>query len=155
MSNCEFCCLVVKIMFVIAVLGFSQSPSCCPVREWYVNGSYLIIIVSFCVILPLALMRHLGTSMFLLFFLIFLMIIFHSHSFSECFKSFVLQKDSHDEPLMLLIGPVIVILMSYCNVHPSGYLGYTSGFSLTCMFFFLISVSAFQQSVHLSIPPPQ
>ncbi|XP_027023110.1 sodium-coupled neutral amino acid transporter 5 [Tachysurus fulvidraco] len=48
--------------------------------EWYVNGSYLIIIVSICIILPLALMRHLG------------------------------------------------------------YLGYTSGFSLTCMFFFLISV---------------
>ncbi|KAG7332477.1 hypothetical protein KOW79_004311 [Hemibagrus wyckioides] len=48
--------------------------------EWYVNGSYLIIIVSVCIILPLALMRHLG------------------------------------------------------------YLGYTSGFSLTCMFFFLISV---------------
>ncbi|KAM9475543.1 sodium-coupled neutral amino acid transporter 5 isoform 1-T2 [Clarias gariepinus] len=48
--------------------------------EWYVNGSYLIIIVSICIILPLALMRHLG------------------------------------------------------------YLGYTSGFSLSCMFFFLISV---------------
>ncbi|TSN76594.1 Sodium-coupled neutral amino acid transporter 3 [Bagarius yarrelli] len=48
--------------------------------EWYVYGSNLIIIVSICVILPLALMRHLG------------------------------------------------------------YLGYTSGFSLSCMFFFLIAV---------------
>ncbi|XP_017323613.1 sodium-coupled neutral amino acid transporter 5 [Ictalurus punctatus] len=48
--------------------------------EWYVNGGYLIIIVSISIILPLALMRHLG------------------------------------------------------------YLGYTSGFSLTCMIFFLISV---------------
>uniref|UniRef100_A0A8D3DT12 Solute carrier family 38 member 3a n=1 Tax=Scophthalmus maximus TaxID=52904 RepID=A0A8D3DT12_SCOMX len=49
--------------------------------EWYLNGNYLVIIVSICVILPLALMKQLG------------------------------------------------------------YLGYTSGFSLTCMVFFLISVS--------------
>uniref|UniRef100_A0AAY4DR76 Amino acid transporter transmembrane domain-containing protein n=1 Tax=Denticeps clupeoides TaxID=299321 RepID=A0AAY4DR76_9TELE len=48
--------------------------------EWFLNGNYLIIIVSICVILPLALMRQLG------------------------------------------------------------YLGYTSGFSLTCMVFFLCSV---------------
>ncbi|KAF7209328.1 sodium-coupled neutral amino acid transporter 3 [Nothobranchius furzeri] len=48
--------------------------------EWFLNGNYLIIIVSALVIFPLALMRHLG------------------------------------------------------------YLGYTSGFSLTCMMFFLLSV---------------
>uniref|UniRef100_A0A8C1PZF6 Solute carrier family 38 member 5b n=1 Tax=Cyprinus carpio TaxID=7962 RepID=A0A8C1PZF6_CYPCA len=48
--------------------------------EWFLNGNYLIIIVSIFIILPLALMRQLG------------------------------------------------------------YLGYTSGFSLTCMVFFLISV---------------
>ncbi|KAJ6655323.1 hypothetical protein lerEdw1_005515 [Lerista edwardsae] len=48
--------------------------------EWYTNGNVLIIIVSICVILPLAMMKHLG------------------------------------------------------------YLGYTSGLSLTCMCFFLISV---------------
>ncbi|XP_003963518.2 sodium-coupled neutral amino acid transporter 3 [Takifugu rubripes] len=48
--------------------------------EWFLNGNYLIIIVSASIILPLALMRQLG------------------------------------------------------------YLGYTSGFSLTCMVFFLISV---------------
>ncbi|KAM9786288.1 sodium-coupled neutral amino acid transporter 3-like [Neosynchiropus ocellatus] len=48
--------------------------------EWFLNGNYLIIIVSICIILPLALMKQLG------------------------------------------------------------YLGYTSGFSLTCMVFFLISV---------------
>ncbi|NP_001085827.1 solute carrier family 38 member 5 S homeolog isoform X1 [Xenopus laevis] len=47
---------------------------------WYMNGNYLIIIVSVLIILPLALMKHLG------------------------------------------------------------YLGYTSGFSLTCMVFFLCSV---------------
>uniref|UniRef100_A0A8C6VVL9 Solute carrier family 38 member 5a n=1 Tax=Nothobranchius furzeri TaxID=105023 RepID=A0A8C6VVL9_NOTFU len=47
---------------------------------WFLNGNYLIIIVSALVIFPLALMRHLG------------------------------------------------------------YLGYTSGFSLTCMMFFLLSV---------------
>ncbi|XP_030589377.1 sodium-coupled neutral amino acid transporter 3-like [Archocentrus centrarchus] len=48
--------------------------------EWFLNGSYLIIIVSVFIIFPLALMKHLG------------------------------------------------------------YLGYTSGFSLSCMVFFLISV---------------
>ncbi|XP_053153803.1 sodium-coupled neutral amino acid transporter 5 isoform X2 [Hemicordylus capensis] len=49
-------------------------------NEWYMNGNVLIIIVSVCVILPLAMMKHLG------------------------------------------------------------YLGYTSGLSLTCMCFFLVSV---------------
>ncbi|KAL3974768.1 DnaJ-like proiein [Sarotherodon galilaeus] len=48
--------------------------------EWFLNGNYLIIIVSVLIIFPLALMKHLG------------------------------------------------------------YLGYTSGFSLSCMVFFLISV---------------
>uniref|UniRef100_H3CC88 Solute carrier family 38 member 5b n=1 Tax=Tetraodon nigroviridis TaxID=99883 RepID=H3CC88_TETNG len=49
-------------------------------HDWFMNGNYLIIIVSVCIILPLALMRHLG------------------------------------------------------------YLGYTSGFSLSCMLFFLSAV---------------
>ncbi|XP_074873581.1 sodium-coupled neutral amino acid transporter 5 [Carettochelys insculpta] len=49
-------------------------------ESWYMNGNVLIVIVSICVVLPLALMKHLG------------------------------------------------------------YLGYTSGLSLTCMVFFLISV---------------
>uniref|UniRef100_A0A7N8WK16 Sodium-coupled neutral amino acid transporter 3-like n=1 Tax=Mastacembelus armatus TaxID=205130 RepID=A0A7N8WK16_9TELE len=49
--------------------------------DWFMNGNYLIIIVSVCIILPLALMKHLG------------------------------------------------------------YLGYTSGFSLSCMVFFLSAVS--------------
>uniref|UniRef100_A0A3Q3FKG7 Solute carrier family 38 member 5b n=1 Tax=Labrus bergylta TaxID=56723 RepID=A0A3Q3FKG7_9LABR len=48
--------------------------------EWFMNGNYLIIIVTVCIILPLTLMKHLG------------------------------------------------------------YLGYTSGFSLSCMVFFLSSV---------------
>uniref|UniRef100_A0AAY5KRK4 Amino acid transporter transmembrane domain-containing protein n=1 Tax=Esox lucius TaxID=8010 RepID=A0AAY5KRK4_ESOLU len=61
--------------------GLSNSVKClCFLRQWYLNGKYLIIIVSFFIILPLSLMRHLG------------------------------------------------------------YLGYTSGFSLSCMLFFLISV---------------
>ncbi|XP_072537836.1 sodium-coupled neutral amino acid transporter 3 [Salminus brasiliensis] len=60
---------------IIGLLGQEISSG-----EWYIEGNYLIMIVSVCVILPLALMRRLG------------------------------------------------------------YLGYTSGFSLTCMVFFLISV---------------
>ncbi|XP_067250912.1 sodium-coupled neutral amino acid transporter 5b isoform X2 [Chanodichthys erythropterus] len=62
-------------LVIQAFLGLHHSSG-----EWFLNGNYLIVIVSICVILPLALMRQLG------------------------------------------------------------YLGYTSGFSLTCMVFFLISV---------------
>ncbi|KAG9328682.1 hypothetical protein JZ751_019952 [Albula glossodonta] len=62
-------------LVIQAFLGKSTSSG-----EWYLQGNYLIIIVSILIILPLALMRQLG------------------------------------------------------------YLGYTSGFSLTCMVFFLISV---------------
>ncbi|KAL7828361.1 hypothetical protein SRHO_G00319950 [Serrasalmus rhombeus] len=62
-------------LVIQAFLGLQHSSG-----QWFLNGNYLIIIVSFCIILPLALMRQLG------------------------------------------------------------YLGYTSGFSLTCMVFFLISV---------------
>uniref|UniRef100_A0AAR2KAJ6 Amino acid transporter transmembrane domain-containing protein n=1 Tax=Pygocentrus nattereri TaxID=42514 RepID=A0AAR2KAJ6_PYGNA len=63
-------------LVIQAFLGLQHSSG-----QWFLNGNYLIIIVSFCIILPLALMRQLG------------------------------------------------------------YLGYTSGFSLTCMVFFLISRS--------------
>ncbi|XP_036435175.1 sodium-coupled neutral amino acid transporter 3 [Colossoma macropomum] len=67
----------IELPFVIeGLLGQTEKSS----GEWYLNGNYLIIIVSLGVILPLALMRQLG------------------------------------------------------------YLGYTSGFSLSCMVFFLISV---------------
>ncbi|KTF88514.1 hypothetical protein cypCar_00033816 [Cyprinus carpio] len=62
-------------LVIQAFLGLQHSSG-----EWFLNGNYLIIIVSIFIILPLALMRQLG------------------------------------------------------------YLGYTSGFSLTCMVFFLISV---------------
>uniref|UniRef100_A0A8C8J016 Amino acid transporter transmembrane domain-containing protein n=1 Tax=Oncorhynchus tshawytscha TaxID=74940 RepID=A0A8C8J016_ONCTS len=65
-------------LVIQAFLGLSSNTG-----DWFLNGNYLIIIVSVCVILPLALMRQLG------------------------------------------------------------YLGYTSGFSLTCMVFFLSSVSDF------------
>uniref|UniRef100_A0A8C7GI11 Solute carrier family 38 member 5b n=1 Tax=Oncorhynchus kisutch TaxID=8019 RepID=A0A8C7GI11_ONCKI len=65
-------------LVIQAFLGLSSNTG-----EWFLNGNYLILIVSVCIILPLALMRQLG------------------------------------------------------------YLGYTSGFSLTCMVFFLSSVSDF------------
>uniref|UniRef100_A0AAQ4R4M3 Solute carrier family 38 member 3a n=1 Tax=Gasterosteus aculeatus aculeatus TaxID=481459 RepID=A0AAQ4R4M3_GASAC len=63
---------IVKYEFPLVIQAF--------LNEWYMNGNYLVIIVSIAVILPLALMKQLG------------------------------------------------------------YLGYTSGFSLSCMVFFLISV---------------
>ncbi|XP_034389030.1 sodium-coupled neutral amino acid transporter 3-like isoform X2 [Cyclopterus lumpus] len=69
---------IVKYEFPLVIQAFLMVDV--PAGEWYLNGNYLVIIVSFAVILPLALMKQLG------------------------------------------------------------YLGYTSGFSLSCMVFFLISV---------------
>uniref|UniRef100_A0A4W4G6I9 Amino acid transporter transmembrane domain-containing protein n=1 Tax=Electrophorus electricus TaxID=8005 RepID=A0A4W4G6I9_ELEEL len=70
---------IVKIELPFVILGLLGKEK--DFGGWYVDGNYLITIVSVCVILPLALMRRLG------------------------------------------------------------YLGYTSGVSLLCMVFFLISVS--------------
>uniref|UniRef100_A0A3B5QZV5 Solute carrier family 38 member 3a n=1 Tax=Xiphophorus maculatus TaxID=8083 RepID=A0A3B5QZV5_XIPMA len=66
---------IVKYEFPLVIQAFLKVDV-----EWYLNGNYLVIIVSVAVILPLALMKQLG------------------------------------------------------------YLGYTSGFSLSCMVFFLVSV---------------
>uniref|UniRef100_A0A8C8D8C4 Amino acid transporter transmembrane domain-containing protein n=1 Tax=Oncorhynchus tshawytscha TaxID=74940 RepID=A0A8C8D8C4_ONCTS len=78
---------IVKYEFPLVIQAFLGVDK--PSGEWYLNGNYLVIMVSISVILPLALMKQLG------------------------------------------------------------YLGYTSGFSLTCMVFFLISVSL----THTLIPP--
>uniref|UniRef100_A0A672GKV4 Sodium-coupled neutral amino acid transporter 3-like n=1 Tax=Salarias fasciatus TaxID=181472 RepID=A0A672GKV4_SALFA len=69
---------IVKYEFPLVIQAFLKLDN--PAGEWYMNGNYLVIIVSIAVILPLALMKQLG------------------------------------------------------------YLGYTSGFSLSCMVFFLIAV---------------
>uniref|UniRef100_A0A3B4UG98 Solute carrier family 38 member 3a n=1 Tax=Seriola dumerili TaxID=41447 RepID=A0A3B4UG98_SERDU len=70
---------IVKYEFPLVIQAFLKVDK--PAGEWYLNGNYLVIIVSIGVILPLALMKQLG------------------------------------------------------------YLGYTSGFSLSCMVFFLISTA--------------
>uniref|UniRef100_A0A8C6L1I7 Solute carrier family 38 member 5b n=1 Tax=Nothobranchius furzeri TaxID=105023 RepID=A0A8C6L1I7_NOTFU len=57
--------------------------------SWFMNGNYLIIIVTICIVLPLAMMKHLG------------------------------------------------------------YLGYTSGFSLSCMVFFLSAVSLLKRPLRV------
>ncbi|KAM3850060.1 LOW QUALITY PROTEIN: sodium-coupled neutral amino acid transporter 3-like [Diretmus argenteus] len=69
---------IVKYEFPLVIQAFLKVDK--PAGEWYMNGNYLVIIVSIAIILPLALMKQLG------------------------------------------------------------YLGYTSGFSLSCMVFFLIAV---------------
>uniref|UniRef100_A0A8C6L0R7 Solute carrier family 38 member 5b n=1 Tax=Nothobranchius furzeri TaxID=105023 RepID=A0A8C6L0R7_NOTFU len=58
-------------------------------KDWFMNGNYLIIIVTICIVLPLAMMKHLG------------------------------------------------------------YLGYTSGFSLSCMVFFLSAVSLLKRPLRV------
>lgn len=75
------------------------------------NGNYLVILVSVTIILPLALMRQLG----------------------ECDGARALERDVGR---MYQRGPQV-------SRHPhfAGYLGYSSGFSLSCMVFFLIAVS--------------
>lgn len=85
--------------------------SCSALSNWYMNGNYLIIIVTVCIILPLALMKHLGKS---------------------C-----------DPTTKMLRGGVTrrTWIVTVSSVLFIGYLGYTSGFSLTCMLFFLIAVS--------------
>ncbi|MBN3293742.1 S38A3 protein, partial [Polypterus senegalus] len=74
-------------LVIMSFLGKTESKG-----EWFLNGNYLIILVSILVILPLALMKQLG------------------------------------------------------------YLGYTSGFSLTCMVFFLISVIYKKYSIPCPLP---
>ncbi|KAA0707555.1 Sodium-coupled neutral amino acid transporter 3 N-system amino acid transporter 1 [Triplophysa tibetana] len=69
---------IVKYEFPLVIQAFLQTDNI--TGAWYLNGNYLVVIVSCTVILPLALMKQLG------------------------------------------------------------YLGYTSGFSLSCMVFFLIAV---------------
>uniref|UniRef100_A0A8C8GTD5 Amino acid transporter transmembrane domain-containing protein n=1 Tax=Oncorhynchus tshawytscha TaxID=74940 RepID=A0A8C8GTD5_ONCTS len=78
---------IVKYEFPLVIQAFLGVDN--PSGEWYLNGNYLVIMVSISVILPLALMKQLG------------------------------------------------------------YLGYTSGFSLTCMVFFLISVCTLITGNHL------
>uniref|UniRef100_A0A674N749 Solute carrier family 38 member 3a n=1 Tax=Takifugu rubripes TaxID=31033 RepID=A0A674N749_TAKRU len=70
---------IVKYEFPLVIQAFLKVDN--PAGEWFLNGNYLVVIVSIAVILPLALMKQLG------------------------------------------------------------YLGYTSGFSLSCMVFFLISTA--------------
>uniref|UniRef100_A0A8C6MKT4 Solute carrier family 38 member 3a n=1 Tax=Nothobranchius furzeri TaxID=105023 RepID=A0A8C6MKT4_NOTFU len=70
---------IVKNEFPLVIQAFLKVDN--PTSEWYLNGNYLVIILSVTVILPLALMKQLG------------------------------------------------------------YLGYTSGFSLSCMVFFLIATA--------------
>lgn len=49
-------------------------------REWFLNGNYLIIIVSACVILPLAVMKQLGMfGFFFLSYFVFFHIFSHVH----------------------------------------------------------------------------
>ncbi|KAG7283245.1 hypothetical protein CRUP_004987 [Coryphaenoides rupestris] len=69
---------IVKYEFPLVIQAFLRLDK--PAGEWYMNGNYLVIIMSIAIILPLTLMKQLG------------------------------------------------------------YLGYTSGFSLSCMVFFLVAV---------------
>lgn len=111
-------------------------------REWYLNGNYLIIIVSTLIILPLALMRQLG-MFFILSSHIFISLPCTSILYCHLFVFFcslhipvtVLKLKWSSLPL-----PMNRSASSYYRYY-TGYLGYTSGFSLSCMVFFLISVS--------------
>lgn len=85
-----------------------------PGRDWYVNGNYLVILVSVTIILPLALMRQLGEHGGV------------GASGGRVGRTSDGGPQAHGRPFP----------------HSAGYLGYSSGFSLSCMVFFLIAVSA-------------
>lgn len=114
-------------------------------RDWYMNGNYLVILVSVTIILPLALMKQLGKSG-------------RCHPWHRGLAPWVSR------------GVMVPAWMCWARwghlasarVPPAptghsppspGYLGYASGFSLSCMVFFLISVST---RWHLGVPsiPP-
>uniref|UniRef100_A0A671SLB9 Sodium-coupled neutral amino acid transporter 3-like n=1 Tax=Sinocyclocheilus anshuiensis TaxID=1608454 RepID=A0A671SLB9_9TELE len=81
---------IVKSEFPLVLQAFLKADT--NSGEWYLNGNYLVVLVSLSVILPLALMKQLG------------------------------------------------------------YLGYASGFSLSCMVFFLSAVSIYHHHHSLSVP---
>lgn len=93
-------------------------------RDWYMNGNYLVILVSITVILPLALMKQLGK----------LWGPQGSHGVMVPTWGWW-AGTGHPDSVGVLPAPT-------SRSPPSaGYLGYASGFSLSCMGFFLISVS--------------
>lgn len=101
-------------------------------REWFLNGNFLIIIVSALIILPLSLMKQLGT-----FFILSSLFSFYSSSLSiRSLPSILVLLPHHSR-----ICPLSVTIVNHSFHCNPGYLGYTSGFSLSCMVFFLISVS--------------
>ncbi len=137
-----FFCGVLIFVFIFCLSRLSR-------REWFLNGNYLIIIVSALIILPLALMRQLGMFFVLpSHFLLFLSptcspmhvmsplprcccVYFHVLSWN-------VKASSLPESAFNYKSSCNVLFTYHCN---TGYLGYTSGFSLSCMVFFLISVS--------------
>lgn len=102
-------------------------------RDWYMNGNYLVILVSVTIILPLALMKQLGKSG------------------GWCVQHWGPAPWGSRRVMVPSWGrwarrghPASVGVLPAPTGHSppsSGYLGYASGFSLSCMVFFLISVS--------------
>lgn len=103
------------------------------------------MIVSAAIILPLALMKHLG-----MFFILFSSFSFRPASLRVSTPAFFVElafvcciemKGHHH------FSASINHSATCCHPCPAGYLGYTSGFSLSCMVFFLISVSFSQRHI--------
>lgn len=102
-------------------------------RDWYMNGNYLVILVSVTVILPLALMKQLGKSGGCC--------LWHQGLAPQGSGRVTMPawgwwaRRGHPASMRVLPAP------TSCSYPSLGYLGYASGFSLSCMGFFLISVS--------------
>lgn len=102
-------------------------------RDWYMNGNYLVILVSVTIILPLALMKQLGKSGGCCV----------RHRGPALWGSRRVTVPAwgwqarRGHPASVGVLPV----PTGCSLSSPGYLGYASGFSLSCMGFFLISVS--------------
>lgn len=144
-SIVPWCGLYVPGILIIVICLFDRFFFC---REWFLNGNILIIIVSIFIILPLAIMKQLG-----------MFSILSSHFFflhTVCFVAFC-QVHFHVLFFFLFLFFIIHCHWFYCWFRhlffhcPPGYLGYTSGFSLSCMVFFLISVSQTEHTNKLII----
>lgn len=55
-----------QLILVTPFCASADDGCVCFLSEWYLNGNYLVVLVSVCVIFPLALMKQLGEMMILL-----------------------------------------------------------------------------------------
>lgn len=133
------------------ICNLSKIFLCFACSDWFMNGNYLIIIVTVGIILPLAMMKHLGTSLqtvIMSYDSLIHQIIWLFSLLCSCPLCNINQMQKKKSWQSFLIFCVSCNSNNALDTRPihlflclAGYLGYTSGFSLSCMVFFLSAVS--------------